>query len=275
MVPPEKKKDGMLSGMTSRQKMIAAVLVIILLVIIWQIMGLFGGGGGSAPPTIAEITPAQKQQTGQMTSAVPGTAGAAAPINAPVQQPVTQSGEPVPFREVPVSMEAQILDLQKKTEQKYLDQLNQLQMLKIQREIAETNQAIASARLATVTAEKTVSDLLTKPTQPPTPPPVPAGFTAAGPATAVAIVPEGGAPPPAENVPPPPPPSLIAPYTVISVSMQLGRWTAVLAFQGKLFSVTIGDVLPVDGAVVTSISRNGVVLAKEGKRKRISIVSSL
>ena len=56
--------------------------------------------------------------------------------------------------------------------------------------------------------------------------------------------------------------------------MQFNRWTAVLGSQGKLYNVAVGDVLA-DGERVLSISKSGVILEKEGKSKKISIISSI
>lgn len=257
-------------GISSRQKIIAAVLVIILFIVIWQIIGLFGGEKSTVPPP---MTPIHKVAPGGALSATapPGTPNpnptvAANPVN---PNEVTPTELP-PVREAPVTMDSQILDMQKKTDQKYVDQLNQLQILKLQREIAETNQAIASARLATVTAEKSVSDLLTRPT-----PPAPGTLGVLIPGTETGVTVPLQAPPP-----PPPlqPPVVVMPpieYAVVSVSMQLGRWSAVINHENKLYSVTCGDILPDDGSIVTSINKNGVTLMRKGKRRRLTITSSL
>src|SRR5438105_8732767 len=56
--------------------------------------------------------------------------------------------------------EIELLKLQQETQAKYIAALNELQMLKIQREIAETNQAIVKAKLETVTDQKNIINLL-------------------------------------------------------------------------------------------------------------------
>lgn len=288
-------KEG--KGMTSRQKMIAVVFVIIVIVIGWQVKGLFGGGGASAPA--GAITPAQDQPKTMMANTPGGnnSANTTNPspqpgmnppaMNPPTMNPpemtnpmmnqlATQPMAQATPKEASVSIEPQIMDLQKKTEEKYLDQINQLQMLKVQREIAETNQAIAAARLATITAEKNASDILTKPTQIPG---ITTGLPGVGAPTALPnLLPpatgastEAGATPP----PPPPPPIIEAPYSVVSITMQLGKWSAVLTFNGKLYNVSVGDVLPVDNSVVASINKNAVTLIKNGKTRRISMISTL
>ena len=61
-------------------------------------------------------------------------------------------------------------------------------------------------------------------------------------------------------------------YTVVSVSQLQYRWNAVLGYEGSLYSVHVGDILPADGSKVISISKSGVILEKEGKRKKVSMV---
>ena len=144
------------------------------------------------------------------------------------------------------AQELELVRLQQETQAKYVAALNELQMLKIAREIAQTNQAIAAARLATVTAEKNTLLLLSPP-----PPAYAQGL----------VTPVSGTP------------SMSSPgYTVVSVSQLQNRWNAVLGYQDKLYSVSIGDVLPSDGSTVVSISRSGVVLEKDGAKRKISMV---
>jgi hypothetical protein len=294
MAPERQVKSGILSGMTTKQKAMAGVIVFVILVIIWQVMGLMGGSSSSG--AIEPVTtPVPKKTSAAMNANAP-KGGAVAAINQPAQvnaanpqaaQLTTQEAaaqQPM-VREGTLSMDNQILELQKKTEEKYVDQLNQLQMLRVQREIAETNQAIASARLATVTAEKNVSDLLTKPSQPILPlqqqqlppPQMPSGTydnTALGGQPSTPPTTEVVPPPPATTVQIPLPPVEV-PYFVVSVSMQFGRWSAVLGYQGKLYNISVGDVLPVDRSVVASINKNGVVLVKGKKRRKISIITAI
>jgi hypothetical protein len=274
----QEKREGRFGGITTKQKVTVGAFLVVVLIIIWQVMGLFGS---DTPTPTAAIQPVKPQATMNANSPS-GTPGASSPVrpapnapNAPQinpAQPGLVEGQP---RQAPIMLENQMLELQKKTEEKYVEQLNQLQMLKVQREIAETNQAIASARLATVTAEKNVSDLLTRPTpqpmaQQPTLPPPPASY---GNALGTPAQTQPLPPIPTEGIQPP-----VAPqdYSVISVSMQLGRWSAVIGNQGKLYNVSIGDVLPDDGSIVSSIDKNGVVLTnKKGKRQRVSLVTSI
>lgn len=249
--------DQMKEGFTAKQKITAVALVIILIIIGYQVMGIFKSDTGEV------ITPAA--------GTPPGAAANKAPGGAQMAPSSMQNPAPQTLREVTPTMEPRIVDIQKQTQQKYLDQINQLQTLKIQREIAETNQAIAAAKLATVTAEKGVTDLLTRPTQP-------YGTGMSGVYSSTAVTPPGVSTTTtqtSETLPVPAPVSNDVPYTVVSVTMQLGRWAAILSFQNKLYNVVVGDVVPLDGSVVTSINRNGVTLMKDGKSRRVSILSSV
>lgn len=156
------------------------------------------------------------------------------------------------------------MDLQQATQAKYLEALNELQMLKVQKDIAETNKAIVTANLDTVTAQKSMVDLL----QPAKPEATPATYsqnlvnpTGANAGVTPAATP--GTPVQASDS-----------YTAISVSHLQGRWNAVMGYQGKLMNVFIGDTLPADGSQVINIDKTGVTLKlKDGTTKKISMVS--
>jgi hypothetical protein len=267
----EKRAKNMLENMPTKQKITIAVTAIVVLIVLWQVIGLFRGSSPASTPT---ITPAPAQMSAQAPGKpeMPTGGGAQAPasgggIAAMPSNPSATSTTNMP-REVALTKD-QFLEEQQKIEKKYLKQVNDLEQLKIERQIQETNQAIATAKLATVTAEKSTADLLTKPT--PVVPdtayasqlvnPIRSGTTVMGGEQAEA---------PKEEVVVP-----AVSYSVISVSQQLNRWTAVLGAQGKLFTVSIGDILPLDGSEVISINRNGVVLKKEKKTTRISMVTAI
>ena len=264
MAPEKQVKEGMFSGMPTKQKVMIVAMVIIILVIAWQVIGLMGGGSSSAP------SPAIKPPANQ---AAKSTGAAASPTEMHATSPANaQAMQQAELKQAQVASDTRFLQLQQDSEQKYLGKINDLEDLKIQRAIAETNQAIATAKLATVTAEKSISDLLTKPVAPE----VPAGVYA-NKLTNPANTPENAAGLPGGGQLPP---GIIsstpqAEYTVISVSMQLGRWNAVIGYQGKLYSVVIGDVLPADNSIVVRINKNGVILRKEGRSRKISIMSAI
>jgi len=243
-------------NMTTRQKVTAGVFILILIIIIWQVAGLFGGGGTTTP------VPAPATRPTTMTGAAPGAAPGMA-------QPQPQKPLPAQLqKQQPMSQrEMELLKLQQETQTKYLSALNELQMLRVERELAETNQAIATARLATVTAQKGIVDLLAPPA-PQITPDYARGLVMPGTAR------------PAQPTQPPiqMPPTISAPsqpeisYTVISVSQLRYKWNAVLGYQGSLYNVTVGDILPPDGSKVVSIDRSGVILEKNNVRKKISLV---
>ncbi len=243
--------------LTTKQKVIGILTVVIFGFIIYEVIGLFSSGK-SAEPTITPPSPASA------THAKQGTATSAAPAPAAPQTPAQSNG----LTAVNViTLPKGVLDLQKQQEQQeaYLESINQLQLLKVRREIAETNQAIASARLATETANKSMSDLLTQPSLPPAP------------ATSYTTKLEGSGTPiqSTENAEPAKPQAVLdVPFVVVSISMQLNRWNAVLGYQDKLYSISTGDTL-FDGSTVVSISKNGVTLMKDGKKRKLSIQASI
>src|SRR5579883_2504935 len=237
-----------LSGMTGRQKVTAAVFVVVVIIIIWQIKGLFSGGG-----TSATIPPAPQGPTTAMAPKPPGTAGVPQPAAMPPAAPASK-----PEAAAMSAREAELMKMQQETEAKYLAALNELQMLKVSKEIAETNQAIMKAKLDTVASEKSIMQLLA-PSTPQTPPQAYAqglanGAPAAPPSTATTVT------------------SAEPSYTVISVTQLQYKWSAVLGYQGNLYSVSVGDVLPSDGSKVVSIDKSGVMLEKNGEKKKISLV---
>lgn len=252
-----------MAEITNKQKIMGGITAVVLLIVIWMIYGMFTEGSSSEPST--EITPVS----------APGAKPAMTPTGAPAagsaQQPAVQQQAPqVREAELPQSP---FLAEQRAAQEDYIKQLNNLQMLRIERDISETQQAIAASKLARVKAEKDVSDLLTKPMEAAVPAGVYAGQLAGGPPAPAGIVAQqvaaGGAQPVVQTIP-------TVQYVVISVSMQLNKWTAVLGYQGKLYNVSVGDVLPTDGSKVVSINKNGVVLrTKTGKTRKISMISSV
>ena len=237
-------KTSPLSSLTTRQKLTGIVFLLIVILLIWQIVGLFRTDRPTpAPPATRAV-------------AIRGDAIAPRPGMPPVLQPQQMTPIPaqVPGTTPTPDQEAALLKLQQETQTQYLSALNQLQMLKVARDIAETNQAIMAARLATIASEKKMLDLLS-------PPPPPTSSYTQGLVTPI---------PSAPSAPPIAAPD--ASYTVISVSQLQSRWSAVLAYQGNLYSVLTGDILPPDNSRVISISRSGITLEKNGIRKRVSLV---
>lgn len=232
--------------MTTRQKAIAGGIILIILIIAWQIIGLFR----------TKTTPSKTPLT--VTKTTTQHSGPHPQAEQVAQQPSMSAQQ-----------QAALLKLQQDTQAKYVEALNELQMLRLTQQIAETNKDIAAARLATVTAEKGVVDLLTKPTPPEE---TPASFSSS-------LVAPGGIHPPTVNAPGTMPGTVTVTtqttepaYIVISVSELMHRWSAVLGYQGKLYGVLVGDVLPPDQSTVVSIDRYGVVLEKDGVRRKVSLV---
>lgn len=234
-----------------KQKLTVIIAVIIFLVIGWQVMGLFGGP--KTPPVQPLKAPAPGQRMTQQSAAGgPGSANAAMTAAA-----VASTDNQVP-QPAPVQTNSELIKLQQETEAKYITAVNELQMLKLQQEIAEVNQALAASKLSTMVTEKSISDLLV--TKPVAPPPEDFGATAA---------PTKGAPQAPSAV------DSATSYLLLSVSQQGESWSAVIGNYAKRYSVSVGDTLPPDGSVVSSIDKSSVTLEKDGKRKKLNLSNSL
>lgn len=227
-----------LSNMTTRQKVTAGVVVLVVLIIIWQVSGMFGGGGDTSA-SIKAPTTANKSAT---------QAGAKAPGAAAMPTPkATELTQPTPMTE----REAALMRLQQETQTKYLEALNQLQMLKVQRDIANTSKEISTAKLASVVSEKKIVDMLTPPAPPPTANPV----ITKGLSSDLS----------GQDVK----------YAVVSVSQIQYRWGAVLSYKGSLYNVHVGDVLAPDGSTVISIAKDGVTIQKDGEKKKLPLITTI
>ncbi len=231
------------TGFTTRQKIMAGVVVVVVIFLIYQVIGMFSNGGDTAK--IVPAPTANKAPMQQMAGKQPSNQSGAAPAAMQPQQVQPLKGL--------VVANSDVLKKQQEQQQQYLSTVNELQMLKLQKDVAETNQAISAAKLATATAEKNIGDLFVKPV-------MPSDYNKLMTPGAVPPQPIGPAP---------------VSYVVISVSMQMNRWTAVLGYQGKLYNVSVGDVLPMDGWTVQSISREGVVLKKDNDTRKISLVPAI
>lgn len=237
-------KTQALSTMSTRQKVTAVVFLIIVIVVIWQLISLMGGG--STPPVVKS----SKQPTAQN-----GNMQAQGPN--PVQQMSIPKPAELP-KPNPAPTDPRLAEMQQQMEDKYISAITELQILKINREIAEANQAIMTAKLATVTAQKGIVTLLA-----PTP-------ITQETYSKTLVNPTGtgtganAAPPPANTA---------VKYTVISVTQLQNTWGAVIGANGQLYNVQIGDVLPPDGSTVEAIDNSGVVLTdKTGQKNKLSLV---
>ncbi|TAK79399.1 MAG: hypothetical protein EPO11_00095 [Gammaproteobacteria bacterium] len=238
--------DKTASSTASRQKVTIGIFILIVIAIIWQAKELIVSGRSITPDSSAPTMAA-----GGMT---------------PPGQPAAPQPAQLPKATAPVSppQEGESTKLQQETEAKYLAALNELQMLKVSKEIAETNQAIMKAKFDTVAAEKGIIQLLA----PSTPQPTPQAY-----AQGLANETSTAAPPAANaSASPAPVASGSSSYTVISVTQLQYKWSAVLGYQGNLYNVSVGDVLPTDGSKVIAIDKSGVVLDKNGEKRKVSLV---
>ncbi len=221
------------SSLPLKQKAIAFLFLMLAIFAVWEIIGLFRGknAAAAAAPASKPISQLQAQAVQPAAAKAPVIRNTqSAPLKA---QPVAESTPPTTI----------VLTQQEQVQSKYVSALNELQMLKIQKEIAETSQAIVAAKLATTTAEKSITNLLSENEGSKNPPPQPV----ASPMEA------GGG------------------YSVQSVSMEQQQWHAVVRFKDRLYNVTAGDMLPPDRSIVKSIDQRGVTLDTGGMEQRVPL----
>lgn len=256
-----------LTHLSPKQKITAAMVMVVVIVLLWQVIGMFGGGSSSTPT---------KTNTKNIANGNGG--GSSGPAMVQPANFGAQQASP--------EIQVQIARMQAQTQQQYVTAMNQLQLLKMSQQIADVNKAIASAKLDTVKSEKEIVEMLTKPApqvesarnysenlrnplaavqgQQPGQLPQIEGVQAPTVATQQAQAASVAAVQPED--------SKIASYVVISVSRLMNKWSAVLGYQGRLYSVYVGDVMPVDGSTIKSIDKFSVLLAKGGTEKKISLV---
>lgn len=234
-------------GMQTKQKIMIGIIVVVFLIIAWQLKGMFF----SNPQT---IVPAP-QQTGNVNSA----AGFAPKTVAATPPGSIKEGQ-LPQRDAAMTEgEKRLLALQMQTEAKYIAAMNELQLLRVQSEIAKNSKDIAQNRLDAVTAQKQTLQLLSAPQ--------------ATVATYAQGLSAGATPQAPSNAPPAEVATPHVQYVVVSVSQLQHRWSAVLGYQGQLYNVVVGDVLSADGSKVIAIDRYGVTLDHNGTKQRVSLVS--
>lgn len=252
MSPEKQMKAG-----NQKQKIMLVATVLIIIFVAWQAFKLMGGGGSDAAPATPAPTTANKAAVRPGGNGGGAANQAAAVVSAPeaVQAP----------KQVPVPSNPEILKIQQDTQAKYISAINELQMLKLQKDIAETKQAITSSILANATAEKSITDLLTVQQMPTS--------SYAGPALSPSNASSAGI----EALPKP----VVAvanlqetPYVVTSVAFRNDRWAAVVSYQDKYYNVNVGDILTPDGSMVLAIDRNGVTLEGKDKIKRKVLINS-
>jgi len=236
------------SAMQTKQKVMIAVIIIIFIIIGWQLKGMLFGSGAGAPTAPIK------------TAAAPNAPQAIAPT--PNQGGIKEAS--LPTRESTMTEgEKRLFALQMQTEAKYIAAMNELQLLRVQSEIAKSSKDIAQNRLDAVTAQKQTLQLLSAPQ-------ATAATYAQGLSGGLPISQSGlstNTPSPVVTQHPQ------AAYVVVSVSQLQHRWTAVLGYQGQLYNVRIGDILTPDAAKVIEIDRYGVTLERSGQKQRISLVS--
>lgn len=221
------------------KKLVKIVLVVIVgAIAVWQAISLFSG-----PDEAAQAAAVKAAQP----VIHPDAPKSAALIPPPQPKPVL------------TEREIALMKLQEETQAKYLTALNELQVLKIEKEIAMANKDIMKAKEDTITAQTNILELLQpKPT-----------VTAAAPPPSVPPNIAGGPP----SSMPGGPTSEPSHYSIVSITNLRGRWTAVINTGDKLISVSMGDTIVDDGSKVISIDKSGVTLDKQGVKSKIAMAS--
>lgn len=267
------------AALPPRQKATIVVFVLLAFFVVWEVIGMFRGNSSNSviSPAIAETKPSAPPMTaappkpGMVTKSAPLASPPPSPSEPPKKiMPAALSSAPPPKVVAPKTPEqsrpvvektlpqSEFLIQQEQIQGKYVAALNDLQMLKIQKEIAETSQAIIAAKLATVTAEKTINDLLSE---------------AQSSSDMGSSRNKKGEPPSSTSLAPtpPPPPEVSVGYSVQSVSMEQDQWHAVVKFKDKLYDVGVGDVLPPDKSTVKAIDQRGITLDTSGFEQKIPL----
>ena len=243
-----------LANMSTRQKATIGIVIVVVVVIIWQLYSMFGGGSSEM------VTP-----SGRMAANQPGSPGSMPAM--PQAPPPPQTEQLV--KEAPMTdREKQLMQLQQETQAKYIQTLNELQMLKLSLEIAETNKKIMTAKYETVTAQKGIVDLLAPPTPAPTQETYAQGLEGQGEAKPAPAQQPGKLPQMPTGMVAQPQEMQV---TVVSVTKINNKWGAVLGIGNNLLNVSMGDVLP-DGSTVLSIDKSGIILDKNGQQRKVSLV---
>ncbi len=249
----KKQNDG---AMPAKQKATIAVIAVVFLIIGWQILQLFSGGSSATTQKMV-----QKQTV--INKELKLASSSASPVARKTNE------DEISVHESSISNDSKFKEMQRRVEEKYIGRLSELEQLRLQRQIAETNQAISAAKLATVTAEKDISNLLTAPTTQQTKVQQLSEYSqqiqqAAEVKAKKAIEEEEEK----NKIPD-------AKYSLVSVSKSLNKWQAVLSLGDRLYGVRVGDTLPPDGSKVTGISARNIFLERDGKKRTINIVASV
>jgi hypothetical protein len=168
---------------------------------------------------------------------------------------------PPPAAKVLTPEEQQAMKVQQENQARYIDALNTLQMLKVQKDIADANKDIMKAKEDMITSEHKIVDML-KPVQTTNP----TAFIDSG---GHAVSPSSSAPSSMMN-------SNSGgnnEISVVSITNLQGRWKAVLSTGSRLISVSIGDELADDHSTVIGIDRSGITLEKQGVKRKVMMAS--
>jgi septal ring-binding cell division protein DamX len=203
-------------NLEKRQKVIIGFIVVALVVLIWQLYSLFGGGHASPGASSVQASLFQTKEATNPTQVIQrNTASTAAMMTQAANTAAGAGGNT-----------ANVTGNQ----QKYLELVNEYQMVEIQRMIAEDQAAIAQSRAAAAQSLAKIGE---------------------GANLKDISLSTGQA----------------GDYELIYTGEDNGEWTATLKKNGQFNDVTAGSILP-DGSKVLSVDDNGALL-QEGNVKKL------
>jgi hypothetical protein len=238
--------------MDTKKILTLGAVVVIAGVIGWQVMAMMGDNNAAkqnnAPKAVNPDTPKQANLIPQ------------SPASSPAGSLTSQAGSA--SAPAMTQREMELMQMQQETQARYLAALDQLQMLRVEKDIADANKDIMKSKADMVTAQRKIVAMLTPPAPPTAPAPVidqtgsgnKAGTKGSGQQVSSQST-------NADD------------YRVVSVTNLHGRWTAVVNTAGKLVSASIGDKLEADDSVIIAIDRSGITLEKDGTKRKIAMVS--
>lgn len=148
-----------------RKKAKAGMIFLVLVLMVWQVSSMFGkaansppkiSGKGSGNVAVAQApagAPSAAPAVAPTMPQGPGSAGKMPPDVTPKKAQVEQM-TPMTEREMA------LMKLQQDTQVKYLEAINELQLLKVRKDIAVTDKDISAANQSKVESDKKIIEML-------------------------------------------------------------------------------------------------------------------
>lgn len=255
-------KDFDFNKLDQKQKIMIPVAAALVVFILWQVMAMFGGGDDFAdqPADTAAFNPGPGGPGGTFAEGqFPGQAGGPGVVN--MQEVVTTDVQEIQAQP-PTQEELAELENAKQMRRVYLTLLQQYQIATVQRMLAETRAAIAEndAKLSKQKLEKARSDAQANQLE--------GGAATFNESTGEVVMTTAGGETTEVDV--------VGPsdkFKLSYIGKRDGRWSAIIMLDSTHYDVGVGSKLPDDSEVMT-INRDSVLLAKNMKRRLISLAAT-